>query len=83
MANERKISPEDESIRLITLDAVVEIVQLSRSCIYRDVADGNFPRPLKLGSSSRWVASEVHAWFRKKIAERDEAVGKRNSDDII
>ena len=85
MATNIQISPEDEAVRLLSLDQVSELVQLSRSCIYRDVSESKFPRPIKLGSSSRWVALEIHKWVREKMEERDGGAKPRvrDSDDII
>ena len=31
----------------------------SRAAIYRDVAEGRLPPPIKIGASSRWLKSEV------------------------
>lgn len=46
-------------------------VGLGRSAIYERIANGTFPRPVKLGASSCWVASEIEAWIQERIAERD------------
>ena len=38
-----------------------------------DIAEGHFPKPVRLGPNSvAWVASEVEEWIRERIAERDE-----------
>lgn len=45
---------------------------LSRSEIYRRIAMGDFPRPIKLGvRASAWSATEVDAWIAGRIAARD------------
>ena len=45
---------------------------LSRSTIYNMMADGSFPRPLKLGARAvGWPESEIVAWFEARKAERD------------
>ena len=33
------------------------------------IGDGLFPRPIKLGRSSRWRRSEVEAWMQQRIAD--------------
>ena len=33
------------------------------------IQDGQFPKPIKFGSSSRWFRSEVDAWLQERIAE--------------
>lgn len=45
---------------------------LSRSAIYRLVANRQFPAPVKLGErASGWSAHEVDQWIAERIAERD------------
>jgi prophage regulatory protein len=40
--------------------------------LWQKIREGTFPRPLKLGGrASGWLASEVAAWQRRRIAERD------------
>jgi len=47
---------------------------LSRSEIYRKVALGDFPSPIKLGErASAWPEHEVTAWIASRIAARDSA----------
>lgn len=46
---------------------------LSRSEIYRRIAAGDFPKPIKLGPrASAWPEHEVTAWIAARIAARDE-----------
>ena len=50
---------------------------LSRSEIYRKVALGDFPSPIKLGErASAWPEHEVTAWIEARIAARD--AGRRD-----
>lgn len=43
-----------------------------RSQIYRLVALGQFPAPVKLGErASAWVSTEIDEYIAKRIAERD------------
>lgn len=45
---------------------------LSRSELYRRIAAGNFPAPIKLGKrASAWNAAEVDRWIADRIAARD------------
>lgn len=45
---------------------------LSRSEIYRRIATGEFPQPVKLGErASAWSAVEVDCWIAGRIAARD------------
>jgi prophage regulatory protein len=61
----------------LRLDAVKRATGLGRSTIYDLMAEDppRFPRPVKPGGENAkavaWLASEVAAWQRKKIAARD------------
>jgi prophage regulatory protein len=47
---------------------------LGESTIFKYVAAGTFPKPIKLTSNKNaWLESEVLAWMAERIAERDEA----------
>jgi prophage regulatory protein len=65
---------ETNVIDLIGVWEVERQTGLSRPTIYRKMAEGAFPRQIKLGGSSRWVQSEVTEWIRKAIAVRDTAL---------
>jgi predicted DNA-binding transcriptional regulator AlpA len=39
------------------------------------MAAGKFPRPVKVGRASRFVAAEVDAWIQARVADRDASVG--------
>ncbi|MCV5886201.1 AlpA family phage regulatory protein, partial [Escherichia coli] len=36
---------------------------------YKLIKDCLFPKPVKLGRSSRWLKSEVEAWLQARIAQ--------------
>lgn len=55
--------------RLLKLPEVISRVAMSRSAIYRDIAAGSFPRPVRVSKQTvAWVQSEVEAWVRDRIA---------------
>ena len=57
---------------LLRLPQVKTRTGLSRSELYRRMATGDFPRPVKLGErASAWPESEVSAWCEGRIAARD------------
>jgi prophage regulatory protein len=64
----------------LRLDDVKRVTGLGRSTIYDLMAENppRFPRPVKPGGQNAkavaWLASEVAAWQRQKIAARDNAV---------
>lgn len=51
---------------------------LSPTTVYRAIRERGFPAPLKLGSRSYWLASEIDAWFAERAAERDQAPADTN-----
>lgn len=56
--------------RLLKRKQVEEVTGLSRSTIYLQIAQGEFPRPVKLGSRAvAWREGDVLDW----IAARPEA----------
>lgn len=61
--------------RFIKAAEVRSQTTLSTSEIYRRIAAGTFPAPIKLGAKSvAWIESEVLAWCEDRIAEsRGEA----------
>nr|WP_282099735.1 helix-turn-helix domain-containing protein [Qipengyuania qiaonensis] len=54
----------------MTLDEVCDLTRRSSSTIYADMDKGIFPEPVKLGSSSRWLKTEVLAYIAEQAAKR-------------
>ncbi|CRL12277.1 putative transcriptional regulator [Phaeobacter italicus] len=46
--------------RLVDIKTVCATLARSRASIYRDIERGDFPRPTKLGHSSRWRLSDLN-----------------------
>ncbi|WP_084783894.1 AlpA family transcriptional regulator [Marinobacterium aestuarii] len=60
-------------MRIIRLSEVMHNTGLSRSTIYRYVADGSFPKPVPLGGRVvGWVDSEVTDWILERIEMRED-----------
>ena len=55
------LPPTDDS--LLRLGEVLKRVPVSRASWYRLVARGEAPKPVHLGSSVLWRASEIAAWM--------------------
>ncbi len=57
--------------RLIDVQEVIRLTNLSRATIYRRIEreGDDFPRPLKLNGSRRivWVEAEVQGWIAAQI----------------
>src|SRR5688500_17623615 len=55
----------------LRLRDVCQIVGLSRSTIYKRLAEGQFPTPVRLGDRTvRWSAESVSIWCRTHVAAR-------------
>lgn len=68
----RAISPDMGTVTLLRLREVCRRTGRSRSAIYRGIAAGDFPPPVKLGErASAWVSTEVDAHIEACIAARD------------
>ena len=62
----------DSDSRLLRLGDVLVRSGLSRSTVYRQMAEGAFPRPLKVGVRAvRWREAEIEDW----LASRPRAAG--------
>lgn len=59
-------------MRLIKLKTVMDSTGLARSTVYKFIAEGRFPKPVKLGARMvAWVEEEVEEWILSKISLRD------------
>lgn len=60
-------------LALLRLPEVISRCGIQRSTIYRRVKSGDFPEPIRLGTRATvWAESEIDAWIRERIAERDQ-----------
>ena len=57
---------------LLDVTQVAAMAGLHRATVFKLVSAGKFPRPIKLGRSTRWVKDELLAW----IAAKCPPVGK-------
>ncbi|MGM0429781.1 MAG: helix-turn-helix transcriptional regulator [Pseudomonadota bacterium] len=57
-------------MRVIRLNEVKDKVGLSRSTIYRRIANDGFPKPILLGGrASGWIEGEVDQWLMRCVRE--------------
>ena len=57
---------------IIRRPGVEKATGLCRSAIYQLVAEGKFPKPIRLSAQSvGWLETEIAAWQQARIAERD------------
>lgn len=55
---------------LLHLAEVRRLVGIGKSQLYRLIAAGDFPAPVKIRRSSRWLSSEVDAWIHARASIR-------------
>jgi prophage regulatory protein len=60
----------ETSERLIRIGDLIEITGLSRTTIYREIQNGRFPVPIRIGASVRWPMSEISQFIESRKAER-------------
>lgn len=59
--------------RLLPLAEVENRVGLRKTAIYERMNRNEFPKPVTLGTTVRWVESEIDAWIAELIKNRDQA----------
>ncbi|MGE1621504.1 helix-turn-helix transcriptional regulator [Enterobacter hormaechei] len=53
--------------QLIDMTFITSLLQMTDKWIYKLIKDGSFPKPIKLGRSSRWRKSEVESWLQERV----------------
>lgn len=77
------LSRHDHQIdRLLNLHEVTHLTALSRATVYRAIANGDFPPPVKIGRVSRWPASEVSSFVAGLSARRDATGAQSFNSDL-
>ena len=57
---------------LLAFEPLSHYVSFGRSRIYQLIAQGEFPAPVKIGKSSRWVRAEIDTWISHQSQQRAE-----------
>lgn len=60
-------------IQFILLGEVLELFRFGKTKLYGDIQKGIFPPPVKIGTSSRWLVSEVQEVIRAYAKGATEA----------
>ncbi|HCI94827.1 MAG TPA: Rha family transcriptional regulator [Providencia sp.] len=55
--------------KLVDIKFITQLTGLTDKWFYKLIKDGEFPKPIKLGRSSRWLKSEVEIWLQARIFE--------------
>ena len=53
--------------QLVDMRFLTKLTGLTDKWFYKLIKDGDFPKPVKLGRSSRWLKSEVENWRQERI----------------
>ncbi|HCM9518992.1 TPA: helix-turn-helix transcriptional regulator [Enterobacter chengduensis] len=60
------------SDKFVDMAFITRLTGLTDKWFYKLIQLGEFPKPIKLGRSSRWLQSEVETWLQQRItASRD------------
>lgn len=54
---------------LIDMMFITTYTGMTDKWFYKLIGEGQFPKPIKLGRSSRWLKSEVETWMQQRIAD--------------
>ncbi|UPY96572.1 AlpA family transcriptional regulator [Pectobacterium sp. 21LCBS03] len=53
--------------RFVDMTFITQLTGLTDKWFYKLIQLGEFPKPIKLGRSSRWLQSEVETWLQQRI----------------
>ena len=57
------------SDKMVDMVFITEFTGLRDKWFYKLIQDGQFPKPIKMGRSSRWLKSEIEEWVNKRVAD--------------
>ncbi|HHQ6575750.1 TPA: helix-turn-helix transcriptional regulator [Serratia fonticola] len=53
--------------KIVDMVFITSFTGLTDKWFYKLIKDGTFPKPIKLGRSSRWMQSETENWVQNRI----------------
>ena len=53
--------------RLLKIREVEQLTGFKKSSVYSFIEAGDFPKPVKIGRSSRWPSGDVNQWIQETI----------------
>ncbi|HEM8866394.1 TPA: AlpA family transcriptional regulator [Providencia stuartii] len=53
--------------QFVDMKFITRLTGLTDKWFYKLIQDGEFPKPIKLGRSSRWLKSEVEQWLQARL----------------
>ncbi|WP_337137504.1 helix-turn-helix transcriptional regulator [Morganella morganii] len=57
---------------LVDMKFITKFTGLTDKWFYKLIQEGQFPKPVKFGRSSRWQKSKVEAWLQARMDESCE-----------
>ncbi|MEX0499836.1 helix-turn-helix transcriptional regulator [Raoultella terrigena] len=63
------IKPSLFEDQFVDMAFITSLTGLTDKWFYKLIKDGVFPKPIKLGRSSRWLQSEVEIWLQERISQ--------------
>ncbi|EAA7555712.1 AlpA family phage regulatory protein [Salmonella enterica] len=54
---------------LVDMTFITTYTGMTDKWFYKLIQEGLFPKPIRLGRSSRWHKSEVECWLQQRIAD--------------
>ncbi|HHQ6570022.1 TPA: helix-turn-helix transcriptional regulator [Serratia fonticola] len=63
------IKPSLLEDQFVDMAFITSLTGLTDKWFYKLIKDGVFPKPIKLGRSSRWLQSEVESWLQERISQ--------------
>ena len=55
--------------KMVDMKFITEFTGLTDKWFYKLIQDGEVPKPIKLGRSSRWMQSEIELWVQNRVME--------------
>ncbi|MFL4558910.1 MULTISPECIES: AlpA family phage regulatory protein [Yersiniaceae] len=55
--------------QMVDMAFIISFTKVTDKWIYKLIQEGKFPKPIKLGRSSRWFESEVIMWLNERVKE--------------
>ena len=55
--------------QMVDMAFITQLTGLTDKWFYKLIQEGLFPKPIKMGRSSRWLRSEVEGWVQQRIAD--------------
>ncbi|HBL7285819.1 AlpA family phage regulatory protein [Escherichia coli] len=66
---DKTLSRKPGAVHLIDMNYITSFTGMTDKWFYKLISEGHFPKPIKLGRSSRWYKSEVEQWMQQRIEE--------------